>query len=391
MEEVIKKAVSAAIARELQGVEGKLAHLRKTLDAFEEISRVEVERRVVNAVLMSLGQEVPLDGVGARMAACCEDMQLALWEVEELIAGRDLDHGARASRVQPAVSPEVKVEPQELQAAAASVVEAELKSGKSSFSDVSEAAVAPTRAPMSPSDIAVAVADMQEQIASGKLTAKNGGFDWIQALVAEVCLFRASRPEGDVQAERLGGMLSTLSRIKRQLGVSQYVEGLAFGAKGDWVALADVSWVSFHRSGYWQKYGASEVASSTSALMPMILHTKVGGDYGWPKLERLRQLIEEKPLVSIGGVPVPDKIRLCQDRFGVTLEWVTSSESLAKRVRAGTVGAVILFHSLLSHGESGRVIEACKAAGVRYALADRGGIAAIGTALAELDRAPEAA
>ena len=106
--------------------------------------------------------------------------------------------------------------------------------------------------------------------------------------------------------------------------------------------------------------------------------------YKWPTLPHLRAALKKKPIVIVGGLVINEKIDLCQKRFGIELEWhetdgdaARAADTMAARIRAGGVSAVLILEGLISHKTSNKITDACKAKKIPYAMGDKGGVASL--------------
>jgi adenosylcobinamide amidohydrolase len=97
---------------------------------------------------------------------------------------------------------------------------------------------------------------------------------------------------------------------------------------------------------------------------------------------------EGNRVVLVGGVPVPDKMKSIEERWGVVVEWIAlergetrPAASVAAKINSGTIGVLLILQGLLSHKAADKMVVAARAAKIPYAMADKGGIASIERAL----------
>lgn len=107
--------------------------------------------------------------------------------------------------------------------------------------------------------------------------------------------------------------------------------------------------------------------------------------------ERVVQL--GKPIVIVGGICKRQKLQLVADRFGLEVEWheIDSDSSrdtdvIVKRIKSGSVAAIILLTGLMAHKVSKKVIDACQSCNIPYTLGDRAGTGSLEAALTDLER-----
>ncbi len=107
--------------------------------------------------------------------------------------------------------------------------------------------------------------------------------------------------------------------------------------------------------------------------------------------ERLVQL--GKPVVLVGGIRKPDKIRLINERFGIDVEWLEieddspkATEAIVRRIRSGRIAAILLLKDLVGHKTSRAIIVACQTCNIPWVHANRAGTATIEAALIEIER-----
>jgi hypothetical protein len=99
-----------------------------------------------------------------------------------------------------------------------------------------------------------------------------------------------------------------------------------------------------------------------------------------------------KPVIILGGLPVPQKVRAVRD-LGVEAEWpdayhdaIRSLEAIASRLRGGKCPGLIILHRLLGHKSSKPLLDVCRLYSIPVAYAGKGGLGELRGALAELER-----
>jgi hypothetical protein len=355
--DTIQTAAQKKIDAEMGPVIEKIASLRGSLLDYEFIARQETERRVVNAVLVALGQEQQPEMTGAE--ASREALRAALLEVWGLVGGPPFVSPPSAAEVPVAVMTPTPAAPPTPK---------------------------PTKPPCNPA-IYEKAKQLINEIEMLSPTVKDNHpvrlFPLLQAMVAEARLYMDALPDGHQLNERLSRLMPVLGAMKVEGGVQEYIRGLAFGSQGDWNRLSYANRLTvtqFDRDATPPeppKSTPKTVTKKAESEKASVLHT-------WPKLPWLRDAMKKKPLIIVGGLIVNEKLDLCTTRFGIKLEWheaegdsVRSAETMAQRIRAGGPAGVLVLEGLLGHKSSDKIISACKAKGIPFAYVDKGGVASI--------------
>lgn len=94
-----------------------------------------------------------------------------------------------------------------------------------------------------------------------------------------------------------------------------------------------------------------------------------------------------RSVVIVGGEVDPQKLLRLRRRSGLDLEWVGIDDvaPLERRVRSGTVGALVVLEALVSHSEIDPVVRSARDAGVPLEYGGKAGLASIEAALRQLD------
>lgn len=89
-------------------------------------------------------------------------------------------------------------------------------------------------------------------------------------------------------------------------------------------------------------------------------------------------------MLIVGGDRAPHGIDALAARFGLPVEWVEGTtrkvEQAERRVRSGSVAALVVLDGYLSHRTFGTLLAASRATGTPFAYAGRGGKAAVAAA-----------
>jgi hypothetical protein len=233
----------------------------------------------------------------------------------------------------------------------------------------------------------------------------------LQALVADARLAMERVPPTHALHRRLDGAISRLGGLRRDLGVTGFVKGLSRDHRADWERVA--------REARRRVQAFDEDVEATTAVVPVrekkeVVATsepkveakpipraddsapgerKSENSREWPVLDALRARLAEAPLFLVGGLRVEEKLTLVRDRFGLEPEWheiyhgaPRATAAIAKRIRRGKIGAVVLLEGLTGHSNADEVVAACKASDVPFALADRAGSGSLQEAFEALDR-----
>lgn len=104
-------------------------------------------------------------------------------------------------------------------------------------------------------------------------------------------------------------------------------------------------------------------------------------------LPGLQQVASKSAVVLVGGEPDAEKLDRVQNRTGIELEWVAGNDApgIARRVREGHVGAVVILNGLVGHGSLGPLMDATRFSGVPVAYGWKAGFSSIHAALFELE------
>ena len=380
--DAIRAAASHRVEEELRPALEVVKRLTLALDAFYDAVRAETEGRVLSSVLAALGQQsppaVPADKARATLRA-------ALLEASALVG----DVGVVAVQVAAPPAPAARVVPPPPSTPAPSAPPAPPTKR------------APPRPAPSPEEVERAVRLVEE---IGRLSEDDGGGQHaarlrhhLQALAAESRLCMSQLPPEHPLSERLSKLIPVLGSLKTRGGVTEFVKGLAFGASDDWARVASES---RRRVAQYDQDAAAPAPTSTRSLPKASAKSRTTPErtslVPWPELARLRAALAGGSLVVVGGLVVQAKLDLYAARFGVKPEWhetdgdaAQSIEILAKRIRAGGISAIIMLEGLMAHTACDKVVAACKAGRVPFALGDKGGTGSIADALDQIERGLE--
>lgn len=130
---------------------------------------------------------------------------------------------------------------------------------------------------------------------------------------------------------------------------------------------------------------------------PEIVPARTETDRGEVETPRLlRRLGPKRPLVIVGGTPVPEMIKRIGKWLGMTPEWITCERGqdrttmpLAERISRGNVAAILVVEQLLSHNNANRIKLAAVASSTPYAYVNKAGIEAVRRGLRTIEAALE--
>ena len=192
----------------------------------------------------------------------------------------------------------------------------------------------------------------------------------IQQHVADLRYWESKLPAGSEHLHDLRLRLKSLTTVKYKAGIQTFIRGLG----GDHKGVSPEEWLHL----------SSETHAKLLAFNPAPAQ---------PPQEtrpKLRSILQQKPILLVGGIPVPDKIAAIYDRHGIEVDWVEvyhgkGGNAALTRIRQGNVGAVVILEKLLGHTVSEPLVQICKAQGIPWAFGGNAGTAAIQRALDKLE------
>ncbi len=414
-EDNLQAGLAAKVATEMEPLIERCSALRTALANHEQIARRDCERRVRNSVFAVLGMpEVPEDPTTAEAKAQLAEqlVSFARFMGVELTATpsapANVSHAVCTCEGGPPLGARngrwVHQETCSVRSAPAPIVEPPPSS-------------TPVIASTPPSKRPERVARREDVEAAWKLVEEIDALrtevpankhpparlrHLLQAITAEIRFFEERLPEHHPASERLMTFLPVIGALKAQGGVSSFIEGLAFGATGDWQHIAKRARrkvADFDRDaedGLRQRPSKGPVTTSLGEALMKAKKVPSNGappssSHSWPKLPLLRAI--QGPLLLAGGMLVPEKITSIKERFGLDVEWHVidhdsprGENTLERRVRGGKVGAIVLLEGVMRHTTWKSVVDACDSAGVPYAMGDKAGTASLEAAFNELER-----
>jgi hypothetical protein len=211
----------------------------------------------------------------------------------------------------------------------------------------------------------------------------------LQWLVASVRLTMCRLPVQNEYYGKLSNAIPILSAIRRQIGVTDFTKGLAQGQTFPWEQIIRDSAQAM------AKFDAIAELGHEPKPKPKTQGTQGQAEptsYAWPKLPSLRSKLQGKTFAIVGGIAVNEKTALIKKRFGFDVEWLEidqgaarQTDAISRKIRSGTVGAVILLESFMPHKATSAVSDACNAAHVPWVYGGRCGVGAIEGALNSLE------
>lgn len=107
----------------------------------------------------------------------------------------------------------------------------------------------------------------------------------------------------------------------------------------------------------------------------------------------MKELLRCKPLILMGGIPIHEKVRLIQKRFGIDVEWSKiensgprAANAVLSRIRQKKVGAVILLEGFMGHSVTDATVATCNQCEVPWAYGGRAGVGNLTAALSTLNK-----
>jgi hypothetical protein len=106
----------------------------------------------------------------------------------------------------------------------------------------------------------------------------------------------------------------------------------------------------------------------------------------------LRQVCVDAPLVMVGGIVVPEKLKWLR-RCVPGAEWIETTrgggprtiDSIIARMHGRRIGALVLLHGLIGRSHGDQLINAARASGTPFSYADKAGTGSLMVALAALE------
>ena len=212
----------------------------------------------------------------------------------------------------------------------------------------------------------------------------------LQVLTAKACMLQEWVPTDGEHARLLDTIIRGITRVQRERKPG-FVHGLKRSDKYDWPQLlraAERDLAKFERDA---ELGLPELSPPRTPAAPKGASSERAGEPN-AEFEALRCHLEQVgPLALVGGVRCPDKALYIRSILGIVPEWVATADgkrgdirALAQRIRAGKVGAVVIFIGLLGHGQVDEIRAACSEGNTLLAQIDRPGQAQLEGAVREL-------
>lgn len=215
----------------------------------------------------------------------------------------------------------------------------------------------------------------------------------VQAYTAEIRYWQGVVSTTSAMHWQLGQMIKLLSAIRGEADLPEFIRGLAHHHTADWLKLANDA---HERVARFDQDAETPIDPRKPAVNRDVKPEKPSRCFTWPELPNLRAIAAQKPILLIGGLPVPNKVASIRDRFGLDVVWVevyrdTGVQAALSRVRAGKVGAVVVLEKFLGHTSSSSLIDACNSLGIPWAFGSNAGTASLERAFSTLDSKSAAA
>lgn len=355
----------------------KVQSVRSCLDRYEAARREDIEVVILNEALRALGQDpvsptLSVDGELSRLRQSLSELFPYLFE-------------APTQPVPPLPEPEPLGVPNDLGFIEPPVV---------------------TKAPKpEPTDVEVErahkllaeVRDFVESNYSGEHPLRLRLL--FQAWVAECRQLLDRFPEEHpLHRDLVEKVIRGVSDLKVKAKVEPFIKGLAFGSRENWYRIATDSRKKL------RKFDADASQAPNPPKGPKSTPKqakpepeKTETSFTWPELPLLRKVMAatDYPLLIVGGsYQDQTKLAIIYARFGVRCEWCSfghdnarAVDAIAARIVAGKITGAMLVEGFMSHKAYRRLMKASdQNKSVPIAMAGKGGTAAFGEALDELER-----
>lgn len=378
--DMLQGAIQAKVDAEIRPIVDSISEVRDALDDYQGLVRLEASQRAVGVMLAALGQPgaVPLPDMSEstiRLRTCLEAL-LGLLRGPETIVVPSMEIP------EPGPGPD---EPEDVEPA-----------------PVTAPAPAPAPARVAPKSVDPAVID-----GAWRLLEQIDNIEWkrehqlrrvnlLQALVAECRFYMDKVPARDEDLQdRLSESLRFLGRVRVDFNVEAFIRGLSYGHNDEWSKVARDAWGRLSRFDQDSETPLSTPKAKTNGKTNgKAAEAAEKATHEWPPLPALRARVDQsKAILLFGGAKRPEKVRLIQERFGLEVEWYETDPSCPRmgedgvnRVKGGKVAACLVLNGLIKHKDFLRITESCESLKVPCALAERGGVGHLETALNEIER-----
>jgi len=353
----VPDAITSKIESEVRPVVEKFSKLKSALETYEAEFRQAAEQNVNNAILVALGQVPAPNGID-RLADVRKNLCEVLREVATIVDPLPITTSTPEPKRVPPPKVVRKAQPEDIESAKRLLVEIEeLRTG---VKDQHHARLSPL----------------------------------LQAVVAEVRGLLDRLPEDHFYSDRLSKSIPVLGSLKNEGGVKEFIKGLAFHSEGDWSRIAHTNRrkvAAFDKDTEKNVVDVRQIQKAKAAEPKKPKEEVAASNYDWPEFPNLRELT--KPVLLAGGMVIPEKFDSIYERTGINVEWheidhnnPRAVDTLLTRIKGGKVGAIICIEGFMKHGTFKPLVNTCVLASVPMAMGGKGGIAAITTALEELEK-----
>ena len=377
----LRVAVAAKVEEEMRPLKARFDDVTECLRTYSDATRAGTETRILNSILLTLGQPtVPVD---PSLEETATKLRWALSDLLQLLGtpvgeARQPDPPPAADAVPAETANDIEEEAED---------EPPSEVTPKTYKDVPPEVV----------DRANALMDAVQQLDKTTEHPIRLGF-LLQILTCELRICMEQFPINHPLGESLGEIgIRGVNRIREEKTPETYVKGLAFGARYKWRQIIAETQTKLRQfdadaaGGIPSKKSNGNKPKSNPKNEPPQKPT-----YTWPELPQLRQFIESRgPVIIAGGIRKEDKIAAVQERFGVACEWheidrnnPRATDALATRIQGGKVSGIIMLEGLMAHKTSRKIEKAVQNQPkmIPIAFGDTGGIAKLGDALDALER-----
>jgi hypothetical protein len=206
----------------------------------------------------------------------------------------------------------------------------------------------------------------------------------LQAIAAEARYLVEQLPENDPLHRMLVNEFRQIVKFKEDANISDFINGLSHGARGDWTEIARENRAAVARF----DKALAKVEKEAAPELPKVETTVASVRF--PKLLRLIQ--ESGKLPIIGGLEIKERLDHIKNELGIEATWYECEkksprqlDTIVARLSSGKTPAVVLLEHFISSTAIRTIMKACETAHVQYVTAGRGGTGALELAFMALE------
>jgi hypothetical protein len=389
--EQLNEVSAARAAQDTKPIRDAVDRVRQALDRYERSAVERAQQRLTRVMLQAIGHQL----------------------TAMIPAEHETEDAARLREAFAALEP-MLLPPPELPAAAAPLVIAVVEPEPPAPPPSATAVRSVPRPAPSPQTVAQAeslLAEVRDLAAGWRTCPKPRLHHQLQAVAAEMRHLLTVFPRDHELRWALEKLPTTLHLLCKEVEVTEYIHGISSGAVGDWLKIATIhrrAIAKFDRDADEPISVARDAAPKAKRTGFATLGDKLGDVLGplaatatpeqvvnenahrWPAL---RAMLQDRPVLLIGGIVKPDRLDTIRLRTGVSVDWLPidrgangDAESATRRIEAGNVAACIIAHKFIGHSDWDRLDRACKSSGTPYAHCGKAGTAAVEEAFDRLEK-----